>query len=144
MISTGLEQLGINTNNPFMMIINGKTGSGKSLLLRYLMREINKENPFDYGIVFSNTAWEGSFDYIPHKYIHETYNESIVKNIIGIQKQNLKKSNNKIKKAFIILDDCCSENEFKSPLLKKLAIMGRHYNITTFLTTQYCNKYLQY
>jgi hypothetical protein len=38
----------------------------------------------------------------------------------------------------LILDDCCAENEFKSPVLRKMAIMGwRHYDITFIITSQY-------
>ena len=46
-----LQELGI-TKRPFLMIINGQTGSGKSHFLQFLMREINKSNEhFDFGIV---------------------------------------------------------------------------------------------
>ncbi len=130
-----LEILGI-IQRPFSAIINGKSGSGKSHVLRYIMREISKsDKPFDYGVVMSNTAWEGSFDYIPKKYIYEDFNEDVIKNLIKLQKNNLEK---KIQKqAFIILDDCCSENEFTNNVIKKLFVMGRHYNISTILTTQY-------
>jgi hypothetical protein len=37
----------------------------------------------------------------------------------------------------LILDDCIAEDEIKQPVMKKLAVMGRYYNITTILTTQY-------
>jgi ABC-type ATPase involved in cell division len=36
-----LQQLGIDANKPFFMIIAGKSGSGKSHFLRFLMKEIN-------------------------------------------------------------------------------------------------------
>jgi ABC-type ATPase involved in cell division len=45
-----LQQLGINANKPFFMIIAGKSGSGKSHFLRFLMKEINIHQPFDYSI----------------------------------------------------------------------------------------------
>ena len=52
---------------PYLLIINGKQGSGKSWLIRYLMREnMLSSDKFDYGIVFSNTAWEdGSWSFLP-------------------------------------------------------------------------------
>ena len=131
-----LEQLDIDINKPsFFMIIAGRSNSGKSWFLRYLMREINIHKQFDFGVVMSNTAWEGSFDYIPKKYIYEEFNEDVIKNLIKIQKDNLSKGINK--RAFIILDDCIAEKEMEQPIMKKLAIMGRHYNITTIITTQY-------
>jgi DNA helicase HerA-like ATPase len=132
---TSIELLNIELNKPFFMIIAGKSGSAKSHFLKFLMREINTHNSFDYGIVRSNTAWENSFDYIPKKYIYEEFNENIIKNLIKIQKDNLSKGINK--RAFIILDDCISEKEMEQPIMKKLAIQGRHYNLTTIVTTQY-------
>jgi DNA helicase HerA-like ATPase len=86
-----LQKLGI-TKQPFLMIINGQTGSGKSHFLRFLMREINKSNePFDFGIVMSNTSWEGSFDYVPPNYVFEEFNENVLKNLIKIQKRTYRK-----------------------------------------------------
>jgi DNA replication protein DnaC len=66
----------------FFMIICGKSGSGKSHFLQYLIREINKEKPFDFGIVMSNTAWEGAFDYVPDKYVFENFSEKVIKNMM--------------------------------------------------------------
>lgn len=136
MSNNPLEQLGFNMDKPsFFMTVNGKTGAGKSVFIKYLMREFSIHKPFDFGIVMSNTAWEGSFNYVPKKYVFEDFNEDILKNLIKIQKDNLSKSIEK--RAFVLLDDCCSENKMKSPILKKLAIMGRHYLITVILSTQY-------
>jgi hypothetical protein len=119
------------------IILNGRSGSGKSYLLKYLMREFSIHNPFSYGVVMSNTAFEGSFSYIPNKYIYEEYDENVIKSMISIQKKNLMKGFRN--RAFLILDDCCSENELSNDILKKLSIMGRHYLITTIVTTQYCH-----
>jgi DNA helicase HerA-like ATPase len=131
-----LQQLGINASKPFFMIIAGKSGSGKSHFLRFLMKEINIHHPFDYGIVMSNTCFEKeSFDYIPKKYIFEEFNEAVIKNMIKIRKNNLSKGVQKY--VFLILDDCIAEKEAENPIMKKLAIMGRHFNISTILTTQY-------
>jgi DNA replication protein DnaC len=127
-----LQQLRIDANKPFFMIIAGKSGSGKSHFLRFIMKEINIHQPFDYGIVMSNTRFEKeSFDYIPKKYIFE----DVIKNIIKLQKTNLSKGVQK--HVFLILNDCIAEKEVDNPIMKKLAIMGRHFNISTILTSQY-------
>jgi hypothetical protein len=131
-----LQQLGIDADKPFFMIIAGKSGSGKSHFLRFLMKEINIHQPFDYGIVMSNTCFEKeSFDYIPKKYIFEEFNEDVIRNMIKLQKTNLSKEVQK--HSFLLLDDCIAEKEVDNPIMKKLAIMGKHFNISTILTTQY-------
>jgi adenylate kinase len=118
------------------MIIYGKTGSGKSHFLKFLMREINKHHLFDFGIVMINTSWKkGSFDYVSEKYILKNFDENNITNLIKIQKDNLPE--NIEKSSFFILDNYITENEIKSNIINKLAIMGRYYNITSILTIQY-------
>lgn len=57
MSNNPLEQLGFNMDKPsFFMTVNGKTGAGKSVFIKYLMREFSIHKPFDFGIVMSNTA----------------------------------------------------------------------------------------
>ena len=123
---------------PFMMCIYGKSNSGKSHMLRYIMHQINKHSlqtdntpRFDYGIVMCPTVFvEGCFDYIPSKYIHNEFNPEIVQNLMKLQQKN------QDKQAFLILDDL-GDDDLKHPVLKELAKKGHHYNITTFILTQY-------
>lgn len=134
---TNLELMGINKHD-FNMIVCGVSGSGKSHYIRYLFREKMKgDKPWDYGLIFSNTCFEkDAYDYMPSKkYIYENYDEDILRNLIKIQKQNLEKGI--MKHAFVLLDDACSEGEFLSPVIKKLFISGRHFNISCILSTQY-------
>ena len=101
-------------------------------MLRYIMHQMNQHGPrFDYGIVMCPTAFvEGCFDYIPSKYIHNEFNPEIVQNLMKLQQKN------QDKQAFLILDDL-GDDDLKHPVLKELAKKGRHYNITTFILTQY-------
>jgi hypothetical protein len=123
---------------PYLLIINGTQGSGKSHLIKYLMREnFLGPNKFDYGIVFSNTAWEhGSWDYLPENFVYEEFNESALTNLMKLQKENHKKG---IKtNAFVIFDDCLDDAEqFTGASIKKLSTQLRHYNITIIISTQY-------
>jgi hypothetical protein len=123
---------------PYLLIINGKQGSGKSHLITYIMREnYLSSNKFDYEIVFSNTSWEdGSWEYLPENFVYEEFNESALTNIMKLQKENHKKG---IKtSAFVIFDDCLDDtNQFASASIKKLSTQLRHYNITMIILTQY-------
>jgi hypothetical protein len=117
-----------------LTIISGMTGLGKSHLIRYLMFQNRKD--FDFGIVFCNTHFEdGSFDYVPKGFVHEEYDEEVLINLMETQKDLLSKGISK--RVFIIFDDCLDPEQFKSPILKKLPIMGRHYNISCIMSTQY-------
>lgn len=147
------DEMGINLVDGFLMIVAGRSNTGKSHFIRWLFSELRDD--LDYGVVFSNTAFEGSFDYIPPRYVFEEFSEPAIQNLIKIQKDMLVQAEAKYKRAikkgklesgdpnpykkraFVLLDDCCSENEFHSATLKKLAVQGRHYNIVTVLSTQY-------
>ena len=123
---------------PYLLIINGAQGKGKSWLIKWIMREnFYSNNKWDYGIIFSNTAWEnGNWDFIPKNYVYEEYNEQILVNLMKIQKDNLKK--NKQTQAFVIFDDALDDkDQFTSIPLKKLSIQLRHYNISLIISTQY-------
>ena len=150
---TPLDAMGVKLVDGWLMIVAGRSNTGKSHFIKWLLSELRDD--LDYGVVFSNTAFEGSFDYVPPRYVHEDYDEEILRSLIKVQKDMLIRAEAKMakqvkkgkiepgmpnpykKRAFVLLDDCCSENEFTSPMLKKLAIMGRHYNIVTILSTQY-------
>lgn len=128
-----LRDLGI-LEDDFSMLCVGKSRSGKSHFIKWLMREqAYRPWPFNYGVVFSNTAFEGSFDYIPRKYVYEDFNEEIVDNVIATQKKYLNEGYNT--HAFILIDDC--GGDLKNPIFKKLFTMGRHYQLTTIVVCHY-------
>jgi len=123
---------------PYLLIINGKQGSGKSQLIRYIIRENMLSNKkFDYGVVFSNTAWEdGSFEYIPKNFVYEEFNPTVLENLMKLQKDCI--TNGIEKRAFVIFDDCLDDkDQFTCKPIKKLSTQLRHYNITMIISTQY-------
>jgi hypothetical protein len=145
-----LELLGITKNEnyltcPIFCIINGKSNSGKSHCLRWIMREINESKyPYHYGVVFTNTKFEGFFDkFMPANRVVENYDVGIIDKILNTQKKIIEKRKNKksdkCARAFIILDDCLSQDELRSNKIEMLAVQARHYCIDVFLTTQYPN-----
>lgn len=129
----------MNIEIPGLLIINGEQGSGKSSLIKYLMR-MNKRK-FDYGIVFTNTSFDrddkASFNYIPKGFVHSEFSEDILIALMNKQKDLIK---NRIKKeAFVILDDCLDRDMFNSKWFQRLATQLRHYHITAIISTQYPN-----
>lgn len=129
----------LNLTPPFLLIINGRQGSGKSHLIKYIFRENSiSDTPFHYGIVFSNTAgFEGSHKYIPKEYIFDRFEPLAVRNLMDIQK-GLTKKKRKKKCAFILFDDCLDDyKQFSNEYIKKLSTQLRHYNISMLISTQY-------
>ena len=55
------------------------------------MREISKSNTkFDFGVVICPTSFNDGYNYVPKKYIFEEFNENIFKNLISVQKKNVR------------------------------------------------------
>lgn len=75
---------------PFLLILNGSQGMGKSHCAKYIMYKLRKK--FDFGIVFTNTFFDDNpFGYLPEKYIHPEYNEKVLENLMDKQAKLVEK-----------------------------------------------------
>lgn len=125
---------------PYLLLINGKQGSGKSHFITYLLREnMLSENKFDYGIVFCNTAFEdSSWQFLPKNYVYEEFQEEVLDNLMKLQRKNLMAGINT--SAFVIFDDALDDpDQWTCKAMKKLSTQLRHYNISMIISTQYVN-----
>ena len=121
----------MNLQSPFFTIVSGMPMSGKSSCIRYIMCENNikcTNDPFQFGVVFSNTAFENAFDYIPKKNVYGSYNPQVLQNLMDIQQETGAKY-----KAFVIFDDCLSTKAFSSQLFVNLTTGYRHWNISIII-----------
>lgn len=119
----------------------GKTGTGKSLLVKDLLYTQRKKIPV--GQVISSTEFASPFysKFIPKIVIHGEYDTAKIKNIIKRQRQLVKKYGETDCRAssFLILDDCLhdSKNWVKDKHIKDIFFNGRHYALLFILTMQY-------
>jgi hypothetical protein len=117
----------------------GKRHSGKSQLLRYLL--MKSKRLFQKIFVICPTEPVNRFysDIIPKENIYDQYSEEWVESLIKKMTQiNANKSDKEKKQILLILDDCCSDNNFhQSKSLKKLFTRGRHLGIGLMITAQY-------
>ena len=118
-----------------------KRNSGKSQLLRYIV--MKNKHLFKKIFCICPTEKINKFyeDIIPKHNIFEVYSETWI-NIL-MQKLSVVNSGKKDKEAYhvlLILDDCCSDNDFHhSKSLKQIFTKGRHYYITIIITCQYAH-----
>lgn len=121
---------------PGLIIIAGLQGSGKSWLIKYLMRE--NKSKFDWGIVFTNTGFlDGNFDYIDKKFVHSRYNHQALLSLKNIQEKLI--SEGKKPSAFVLFDDALYGKQWRDEEFLNLLTQLRHYNITCILSCQYPN-----
>lgn len=129
----------IEINCNFIAI--GRTKTGKTHTFTYLFKKI--AHKFDYGICISSTAeLNNDYDFLPLEYIHTEYDEEIIRKIMDIQMNDIKKigkENKELlgKKAFIILDDQLGLINFHHSIFNELFSKSRHLNITVYVMIQH-------
>lgn len=125
------------------VILTSKTNSGKSVILKDICYDL--KDRYHQVYVFSLTAYlqPDLFTFVPEENIINKFDESFLETIWKQQEKlvlRLKKSNTKednIPRTLIIYDDLISDPAVsKSPVLRKLFVMGRHAKISQMFLTQ--------
>jgi hypothetical protein len=136
---------GIINKFPSMLLNIGRSGSGKSTVVNYLMTT-NKflKNFFDEVFLFSPTAKLDDLSKhlkLKDKYLITNPTEEKLEEILNKQERLIKKdgieSVGKNNKVLIIFDDIVSDPQFlKSNAMIRLATMGRHFLVSSIINTQ--------
>ena len=129
---------------PFSMIVVSKRNSGKSYLVKHLLKLFMVDNKlFNYIVLFSSTAnLSHDFDCLPKKSIQEDFSSAKVNKILDFQKAS--KDSKNPKQCLIILDDTIGaklDPSFKSNL-DLLFSRGRHFNTSIIFISQYIKNYI--
>lgn len=134
--------------NPVFLIV-AKRGSGKTFLLKYIVKFLNDEYKYNEVYLFSKTAHlqtkleEDPFFFIPKNNIHYEFDEQAINNIMS-HNESLKIADNKQRedmrrnnKILIIFDDMINDkNITRSNTLAEICTRGRHSNISLCLISQ--------
>lgn len=120
-------------------LIIGKTKSGKSELLRYLLTPIRPE--FQKIFVFSGTEKVNSFykKFINPNCIYNEFNSKFLQILINKITDMKMQDTNYNKKFFLIFDDVGTDITDNKEL-QKLFTMGRHLNISIVVLLQYLSQ----
>lgn len=122
----------LSIQTPSTLLFCGKTRSGKSHLMKYILYGLCKSAKFQYGLCICPTAvLSGDYDWLPSKLRHQFYSDELILKIFAYQEKNGKKP------MFLILDDCIGSANWNSAVMKRLLTTSRHYGITIFIATQY-------
>lgn len=135
-----LQENHVIPKHPFRLILNGRSGSGKTVLLvNLLSRDIFYKHFFDAQFLFSG-APDDSYDDIEFDKIYDEpakWGEQI-RAILTKQSSDIKKDGvHKAAKILLVLEDVQNYQKFlKSPEVTRLFIAGRHSNISLCITSQ--------
>jgi len=130
--------------NAFILIF-ARRRSGKSFAVQRLIYE-NRKN-YDEVYLFSNTIDlqpKSEYGFIPDDHKYNKLDKEVIEDILETQQEqiqeNLKKGGKKKKvdHILIILDDIISDSTFlrRNSIIDKLAVQGRHSNISVIVLTQ--------
>lgn len=129
----------------FFCIYYGLRRSGKTVMLRYMLKELEERLEEHKVYLFSSTAEVSpeQYDFVPKKAKFPNINEIEfdLGEIIGKQKAAIKRHHENEEEEpapiLVILDDCVSEEKIRhSPSLNTLAVAGRHINISVIILSQ--------
>jgi len=124
---------------PSIVLAVGYCASGKSTALKYTIQTIET---FDFYIIISNTAqFNNDWDFIksferPFRIYNGSKINEIIHMVLAIQEKNLKAG--KVSSVALVLDDILGSLN-NSDIFKKLVSCYRHFKISVFMTTQFCN-----
>ena len=117
-----------------------KRNSGKSILLRYLIKTHSEDFSKIFVVCPSEPVNHFYKKFIDNKDIFEKYDENWINSLM----KKLEKINGQIenkesyKRVLLVLDDCCSDVKFhQSDSLKKVFTRGRHLGLSLIITSQY-------
>lgn len=116
-------------DTPALLLIAGQPGAGKTHMIQWMISSMCASDKFSYGVVFRGPQ-EGSYGFLPAKYVHRAYNESTILKIIRLQSIQTTP-----KPMFLVMDLVSFDINMNSDLFKRLIMTHKSLNITIFLTT---------
>ena len=116
-------------NYPSNIFIAGKSNSGKTHLLEYLVMQGMEQGRFDYGFAVCTTVSAGNYKWMG-EYAYSTFDEQKVANIMRLQIANEKPP------CFLIFDDVLGCPFLTKRWMKQFMTTARHYNISIFILSQ--------
>ena len=121
----------------FAAIIFGQRRSGKSTWLKWFLW--TQQHNYDRVVFFSSTCFNGDFQKIMNpKLCYPHYDERVMQAVLDAQAQTPKENRERV---LVILDDVLDEeSQFRKRGKNALVTcytMGRHYNISVIMCTQY-------
>lgn len=128
-----IEELDIKQNS--FIVISSKRASGKSTLVKNLIKYLYDTYEFQFQVLFTETYFNGDYkDIFDKNFVYNSDQlDNKIEKILKIQENNINR--NKIIHGLILLDDVKLYN--KSRALCDLACKSRHYKLTTICSVQW-------
>ncbi len=130
----------LSTKPGSILLLLGKRGTGKSIMMQEIARVLHESKCIDLAIGMSPTDESNKTlsAFLPQTLIYPDFDEKIIERIMQEQKKQIK-ANKEAKRVFIFMDDCGYDSKtiFNSKVMKRLFYNGRHSKIGLCLALQY-------
>ena len=119
------------------VLFAGKTGAGKSRLMRYILSENIHEFSKVYVICPTESINNFYSQLVPKKQIFDEFSDEWLEKLLK-HLTDLAEKGETLEPLLLILDDCGSETAFRnSKILQRIATRGRHLRISLWISVQY-------
>ena len=140
--TTGMSKFKVQRFDPStlkphrIIIVVGKRGTGKSVLLRDLLYHISKRVDFGLGMTPTEESAEMMRSHMPDSWIYSSFSASKLDHMLNVQRELVKKKAQR--SLFVVMDDCMYDKKvLKGVGIRDLFMNGRHLNVTLLNAVQY-------
>lgn len=125
---------------PFSMSMASRRNTGKTFFIGHLINELVMSRKVAVVLVLSNTAGVNSdYSFLPRQ-LRQPFKESTIERLLARQKAVPQADRQEV---LLVCDDVLSDKDAEnSRLIKKLFVMGRHFNISIILASQSANGFI--
>ena len=119
-----------------IILMVGKRGTGKSVLLRDVMYRIHQQVDFGIAMTPTEESCEMFRAHMPEAWIYSSFNSAKLESMLDMQRQLGRKK--KQRNLYIVLDDCMYDKKvLKGVGMRDLFMNGRHLQVTFMNALQY-------
>jgi hypothetical protein len=122
---------------PAVIVIIGKSKQGKSHLMRSIVKRHAMNGGFKAGIVFTQTKFNGGFDFMPDNLVISGMNANMLKRYLNKMANYRRTHDDQPLPNFIIFDDMARSVDWNEPLFSTLINTPRHFGSTIIICCQY-------
>ena len=124
-----------------VILLCGKQGSGKTNAVRHLLLKHTVDlKIYDVILVFTQTKFDGEYDFLPDNMVVEGYNEQILQSFLQLLSSQIdKKKGTTAPRNAIVFDDLIGLLSKHDPFLINFFGTLRHFSSDVYLPVQHLN-----
>ena len=133
---SNISKLFDNDNKAILLINVGKSHRGKSYFVKFFLMDGFARNKFSFGLVFSGTAFNKDYNFLPSKSIFGEYDQDILEQYVENLKK-IKEDKGTVPGNFVLFEDCQGLLDNQTKFFVNWISMYRHLSTSIIFNQQY-------